>query len=54
MARVNIPANADDLIKLMEDIIEKETGLGPNATLTADELAELISYKEIADESNKK
>jgi hypothetical protein len=53
MAHINIPENPDGVIKLLDDIIEKEDSLAPNGTLSKEELEELKKYRDAAKEARR-
>ena len=50
--RVNIPANADELITLLDNIIAKENALAPNGLLNDAELLEVVAIRDAAKTAN--
>jgi hypothetical protein len=52
MARVIIPGNPDEFIKLMDDIITQEEKLAPDGIFTATELTEFKGYRSTANAAN--
>ncbi len=54
MARVIIPENPDQLIKLMQDAVSREQTLAPNGTLSPQELTDFANLLITADTANEK